>query len=237
MELYNNDCFNVFKKIEPDSVNLVVVDLPYGQTNCKWDTCINLEEMWKELKRICKKKCIYAFFTTTKFGYHLIKSNEKWFRYDLVWEKSRKVGFLSANKMPLRKHEMIYIFSDDKTPHKIYNPQKEKLDKPLVVRRSPEDNSVYGKVKRKTKEVYNEVHPSTILEYKNPSKPIHRTQKPIDLLEFLVKSYSNEGDTILDITMGSGSCGLACLNTKRNFIGIEKDTEIFHRNHLRPFIN
>ncbi len=118
MELYNNDCFEILPEIKDGSVDLVVVDLPYttkGQkaTACKWDTPIDLERMWKELKRCCKRDCVYVFFCTTKFGYKLIQSNERWFRYDIVWEKSRKVGFLSANKMPLRKHEMMYIFSDD----------------------------------------------------------------------------------------------------------------------------
>ncbi|NIQ13081.1 MAG: hypothetical protein GTO02_01320, partial [Candidatus Dadabacteria bacterium] len=113
MELYNNDCFEILPEIKDLSVDLVLVDLPYAQTACKWDTPIDLERMWKELKRCCKRDCVYVFFCTTKFGYKLIQSNEKWFRYDLVWEKTRKVGFLSANKMPLRKHEMMYIFSDD----------------------------------------------------------------------------------------------------------------------------
>ena len=112
MEIYNNDCFEILPEIKDGSVDLVVVDLPYAQTACKWDCMIDLDRMWKELKRCCKRDCVYVFFCTTKFGYKLIQSNERWFRYDIVWEKSRKVGFLSANKMPLRKHEMVYIFSD-----------------------------------------------------------------------------------------------------------------------------
>jgi hypothetical protein len=116
MEIYNDDCFNIFPKIK-EKVDLVVVDLPYstkGQkaTACKWDIPVDLKQMWIELKKICKKDCVYVFFCTTKFGYKLIQSNEKWFRYDIVWEKSRKVGFLNANKMPLRKHEMMYIFKE-----------------------------------------------------------------------------------------------------------------------------
>jgi hypothetical protein len=112
IKTYNDDCFNIFNKLEDKSVDCVIVDLPFGQTSCHWDCKIDLDEMWKHLKRICKKKCNYLFFTTTKFGYEIIKSNEKFFRWDLVWEKSRKVGFLSANKMPLRKHEMIYVFGE-----------------------------------------------------------------------------------------------------------------------------
>jgi hypothetical protein len=121
MELYNNDCFEILPEIKDASIDLVLVDLPYAQTACKWDCLIDLNKMWKELKRCCKRNCIYVFFCTTKFGYKLIQSNEKWFRYDLVWEKSRKVGFLSANKMPLRQHEMMYIFKEEQGT---YNPQK-----------------------------------------------------------------------------------------------------------------
>ena len=114
IKMFNDDCFNIFPKIPDKSIDCVIVDLPYGQTSCKWDCLIDLDKMWIELKRICKKKCNYIFFCTTKFGYYLIKSNEKWFRYDLVWAKSKKVGFLSSNKQPLRRHELIYVFGNDK---------------------------------------------------------------------------------------------------------------------------
>ncbi len=107
----NADCFDEFKNINVNTVDMVCVDLPYGQTACKWDTAIDLSKMWVELKRICKEGTVYVFFCTTKFGHSLISSNKKWFRYDLVWQKCISVGFLSANKMPLRNHEMIYIFS------------------------------------------------------------------------------------------------------------------------------
>ena len=109
MELYNDDCFNILPNIK-HKIDLVVVDLPYGQTQADWDIAIDLDKMWKQLKAICKETCIYCFFTTTKYGIDIINSNRKWFRYDIVWEKSNSVGFLNANKQPLRKHEMIYIF-------------------------------------------------------------------------------------------------------------------------------
>jgi len=123
--IFNDDCFNVFDKIDEKIINLVLVDLPYGQTHCKWDNVIDLKEMWKHLKRICKDNCIYIFFTTTKYGIEIINSNKLWFRYDLVWEKHKALGFFNANKMPLRAHEMIYIFSNqsNRICH-IYNPQK-----------------------------------------------------------------------------------------------------------------
>ena len=110
--IINDDCFNIFPKIAPKSVNMVLVDLPYGQTAYKQDVEIDLDEMWKQLKLICKENCQYVFFTTTKFGYKIIQSNPKWFRCDLVWEKPSSVGYLSANKMPLRNHEMLYVFNN-----------------------------------------------------------------------------------------------------------------------------
>ena len=316
--LFNNDCFNVLPKLDEKSIDLVIVDLPYQQTNLSWDVAIDLEQMWVELKRICKKKCLFIFFTTTKYGFNLIKSKPKWFRYDLVWEKSRKVGFLSANKMPLRKHEMIYVFSDneiiedksklcvdirnysdmilkfidkskkdiskeigdvshfftnmnakqfriptkkkynlliekykintldyfieydtlknkykeqlDKTESTKYNPQLTK-GKPYKTSESSLTNSYYrgGEKEYKSKSVDNKGtrHPTTILKFNNPKKSVHKTQKPVDLLEWLIKSYSNEGDTILDFCMGSGSTGVACKNLKRKFIGIEMNEDIF----------
>ena len=109
--LYNDDCFNILKTLEEKSINLFILDLPYGQTACQWDSLINLDEMWKEIKRTMTSNAQIIFFCTTKFGVSIINSNPKWFRYDLVWEKSKSVGFLSANKIPLRKHEMIYVFT------------------------------------------------------------------------------------------------------------------------------
>ncbi len=436
MDLYNDDCFNVFPKLKDKSIDLFVLDLPYGQTACKWDSCIDLTKMWVQIKRIMKPNAVILFYCTTKFGYKIIQSNEKWFRYDLIWKKSRKVGFLSANKMPLRQHENIYVFkekggtynpqkteadkvrdwsktkqtnngsyyrkegetyksdfkkdSDDGTRHptsiieheniyvfgglnedndklinyskqilkfigktkaeikrnikdadhffryskdnfsmpteetynklivfyKIdkmegfidykdldvktkYNPQKTK-GKPYkskerieckgvyikdsykrtktkdTTNRHPSSiiehenvyvfkekggtynpqktkgkeynkyrptqnittiDGAYGKIFKENKEQkVNDRHPTsiypdtietTILEHNNPAKSLHRTQKPTSLCEWLIKTYSNEGDTVMDFTMGSGTTGEACKATKRKFIGVEMDKDIF----------
>ena len=451
IQLFNENCFDVFPTLEDKSINLFVLDLPYGQTACKWDSVIDLEQMWKDVKRIMKPNAILVFFCTTKFGYTLIKSNEKWFKYQLIWKKSRKVGFLSANKKPLVQHENIYVFNDKPVTHSkkenqeysTYNPQKTE-GKPFKVKggkskavngnlsrgheviskeyenkgdRHPtsiidhenmyvfkkeqgtynpqktkgkaynktntgnnnKDSSAYGIIDRSshlegegnrvinkgdrhptsiidheniyvfngnndenkdlmnyskkvlkhigktkttikkeipmadhffrysknnfslpTKETYEELielynidemkefipfneleekgtynpqktegkpykckqgqqtnlygieekekvitdnkgdrHPTSIINeipeyegdsilvYKNPHKTIHRTQKPVELLEWLIKTYSNEGDTVIDFTMGSGTAGIACMNTKRKFIGVEMDKEIF----------
>ena len=240
MELYNDNCFNIFPKIQDNYVDLFVLDLPYANkkfgncTACKWDTPIDLKEMWKEIKRIMKPNATIVHFCNTKFGFALIESNPKWFRYDLIWKKSRKVGFLSANKMPLRQHENIYVFKDKQGT---YNPQKTEGHKSRDRSENKKDivNSVYGKVDtEKGNNTTDKRHPTsildnTILEYKNPFKTIHRTQKPVDLLEWLIKTYSNENDTVMDFCMGSGTAGLACKNLNRRFIGVEKEKEMFEK--------
>ena len=230
IKLYNDNCFNIFPKIKDKTIDLFILDLPYGQTACAWDTCIDLDKMWIEIKRIMKPSAIICFFCTAKFGYSLIKSNEKWFKYDLVWHKSRKVGFLSANKRQLRNHENIYVFKDKQGT---YHPQKVE-GTPYKIKQGKQTN-LYGIEEKKQVLTENkgERHPTsiienTILKYNNPHKTIHRTEKPIGLLEYLIKTYSNEGDTIMDFTAGSLSCGIACLNTKRKFIGVEMDKEIFN---------
>jgi site-specific DNA-methyltransferase (adenine-specific) len=227
MELYNDDCFNVFSKINDKSIDLFILDLPYNCTACKWDTPIDLNQMWIDIKRIMKPTAVIVFFCNTKFGNTLINSNPKWFRYDLVWEKSNAVGFLSANKTPLRKHENIYIF---KNKGGTYNPQKT-VGKPYNGFSSEDKmaGEVYGQFKSFHNANKGERHPTSILKYKNVKRgSLHPTQKPTDLLEWIIKTYSNEGETIMDFTMGSGSTGEACKNTNRKFIGVEKDTDIFN---------
>tara|TARA_R100000657_G_C4647770_1_gene92598 strand:+ start:140 stop:937 length:798 start_codon:yes stop_codon:yes gene_type:complete len=252
LELFNDDCFNVFDKIDEKSVNLFVLDLPYNQTACNWDNdIIPLEKMWDNIKRIMKPKGIVIMFCTAKFGYKLIHSNPKWFRYDLIWKKSRKVGFLSANKMPLRQHENIYLFSNNHITYckngkyGTYNPQKTE-GKPYKIKGGKSKN-INGSLSRgreifsKEYENKGDRYPSSLIEhygdsiltYKNPHKTIHRTQKPVELCEWLIKTYSNEGDTVMDFTMGSATVGIACLNTNRKFIGVEKDKQIYEKAETR----
>jgi len=241
MNLFNDDCFNILPKIEDNSIDLFLLDLPYSNkkfgncTACHWDTPIDLNQMWIEIKRIMKPSAVIVFFCNTKFGFTLIESNPKWFRYDLIWEKSKLVGFLSANIQPLRKHENIYVFKKEKGT---YNPQKTE-GKPYNktnTGNNNNDNCSYGVVNRSSHlegEEHRAInkgdrHPTSIIKFNSVGKgTIHRTQKPVDMLEWLIKTYSNENDTVIDFCMGSGSCGMACKNTNRKFIGIEKDTEIF----------
>ncbi len=230
MDIHNLECLDYFKKVADNSINLFVLDLPYTTTNwgkttvCKWDTPIDLEKMWVEIKRIMKKNAVIIFFCNTKFGFNLIQSNQKWFKYDLIWKKSRKVGFLSANKMPLRQHENIYIF---KKEGGTYNSQMEEGEPYNKNWKGKANESAYGNFNVALIENKGTRHPTNILEFSNPSKSIHKTQKPVDLLEWLIKSYSNEGDLICDFTFGSGSTAIACLNTNRIFTGCERDTDIF----------
>jgi len=227
INLIQGDCLEKIREVK--DIDLVVVDLPYGQTACKWDSLIDLKTMWSELKKVCKPTTIYAFFCNTKFGHSLISSNKKWFRYDIVWEKAIAVGYLSANKAPLRKHEMIYIFRAPckRTNPPAYNPQKtpgKPRDRRALERKN---TSVYGE--NKTPAIENKTgdrHPTSIIKF-NKERGLHRTQKPVKLCEWLIKSYSNEGDHVLDFTMGSGTTGEACKITNRRFTGIEKDPEIF----------
>jgi site-specific DNA-methyltransferase (adenine-specific) len=222
MELYNDDCLKILPTLGDNSIDMVLVDLPYGQTECKWDSLIDLEKMWKQLDRICKDTTAMVFFCTTKFGVSLIQSNPKQFRYDLVWEKSNSVGFLNANKMPLRTHEMMYVFYK-KLP--TYNPQKT-AGKPYKTNGNKPSKLFGDKPSTSTDNPTGDRHPTSIIQCPN-KKGKHPTAKPVELCEWLIKSYSNEGDTILDFTMGSGTTGEACKNLKRKFIGIEMDEAYF----------
>lgn len=234
MQLHNDDCFNVLPRIT-DKVDMVLVDLPYGEIDCKWDVKLDLDKMWKQLKSICKEDCIYLFFGSLKFGLELIESNKKDFRYEIIWNKKRPSNPFMGKIRPMKIHEYLFVFF--KRPG-TYNPQKTagkpykarpdairkgKCFKPTNGATSPSD----GSVKKITinANLTGDRYPQSILEFsKNSSShKNHPTEKPIELLENLIKQYSNEGDLILDFTMGSGSCGVACKNLNRKFIGIEMD--------------
>lgn len=226
IEIFNADCFDIFHTIKEKSIDLVILDLPYGQTGCNWDIPINLTDLWVELKRIGKPNTPFIFFTTTKFGYKLIEANEKWFRYDLVWNKMKNVGFLNARKMPMRTHEMIYIFYDKLPAYNIekYHSYSESTreDKNKIL-----PKNVYRELLERTRGLWTPRLPISIIDSLVTKERYHQTMKPNELLVWLIKYYSNDGATILDPTMGSGSTGVACKELQRNFIGIEKDKSIF----------
>ena len=320
--LLHGDCLEEMKSIDDESIDLIFCDLPYGQTSCKWDCKIDLDKLWIEIMRIKKLNTPIFFTTTTKFGVELINSAPKkcFFRYDIVWVKSAPAGFLSAKKMPMRKHEMVYVFYEklpfyDLSSHKhkflkeqpkpkiikdtklgtnTYDTEKRKkpilrlsdqaqYDPPLPtsvinekytyqqdkekdlygtdirkeVRQGKDvgKSSIYepplptsiikedcynakerfknGKLKKNPRHlqkgddpIYDPPLPTSMLEIKS-TRGKHSTEKPVALMEWILKYYSKEGDTVLDPTMGSGSTGVACKNMNRNFIGIEKDPEIY----------
>lgn len=228
IELYNDDCMNVLDNIE-HKIDLALFDLPYGQTICEWDNKIDLSLMWQKLKKISKPNTCFIFFTTTKFGYELIKSNEKWFRYDLVWSKpNRSAGFLNAKKMPLRSHEMIYVFYDKLPTYNVM--EYHKIVFKSVDKGKTKTDSVYGFNTNNCGNTYEPRIPKSILEFDIPNKKRNRnhpTGKPVDLLKWLIKYYSNEGDVVLDITMGSGSTGVAARELNRYFIGIEMEKKYY----------
>ena len=232
MELINGDCLEVLKKLEDKSIDFFYLDLPYGQTACKWDKKLDQKALWVQLKRLAKNERTPFFFScTTKFGFELFNSAPKgWFRWDLVWKKNMAVGFLNSYRLPMRKHEMIYCFAK-KCPEYDVSSHKEYKESSLKI--APTecyglDKSYILKTKiHKERLPTSDITPSTWCEFKNHTGIDHRTAKPVNLMEFLLKYWTKEGDTICDPTAGSGSMGVACKNMNRKFIGIEKDKEIY----------
>ena len=271
LKLYNTDCLEQMKSIPDKSIDLILCDLPYGCligaagagkkkrqykdnkniefkknegiiAGCSWDIKINLELFWKQVKRIRKNDhtpCIH--FCSTKFGIDLINSNPKEFRYDLVWNKMRGVGFLTANKKPMNSHEMIYIFSkagsnynriDIKQGKPYFKKNKEQICEQYNIKRLKSFNTEGTRCVLSVIEQYNTAG------HKVKGQGQHPTAKPIDLYKWLIERYSNEGDTVLDPTFGSCNSGIACRELKRNYIGIEMNKQFFDKanNVFNPII-
>lgn len=223
IQLFHGDCLEILKTIPDGSVDLILTDPPYGTTACKWDTVIPFEPMWKELKRIRKDNAAIVLFGSEPFSSHLRMSNIKEFKYDWVWKKSNGGGFLNANRQPLKRHEIVSVFYKKQA---FYQPQKTK-GKAYSCRSSSagvttQDQSVAGWFTENN----GDRHPLSIQEFSSETG-LHPTQKPVALLEYLIKTYTLENETVLDFTMGSGSTGVAAKNLNRKFIGIEKDDKYF----------
>lgn len=230
VDLKQGDCLEIMKEIPDKSVDMICCDLPYGVTNNKKDIALPFDKLWEQYNRVIKDNGCIALFSQGLFYVDLVNSNRKMFRYDLVWDKVMTSGFLNANRMPMRQHEQIAIFYK-KLP--TYNPQKVKGSK----------NHSKGKVKEidvnnnygnhsfvDNSELLGDMkNPTSIVTFSkpHPSICVHPTQKSVELLEWLIKTYTNENDVVLDNCMGSGTCGIACVNTSRNFIGIELDEKYF----------
>lgn len=232
-ELYQGDCLELMKDFPDKLVDMILCDLPYGKTQNKKDVCLPFDKLWEQYNRIIKDNGCIALFGQGTFYVDLVNSNRKMFRYDLVWNKELTSGFLNAKRMPLRQHEQIAIFYK-KLP--TYNPQFSK-GKPLHSKgKSYKDkkhkNQNYGEFQMTddSRAGSTDKYPTSILSFTkpHPSIALHRTEKSIPLLEWLIKTYTNERATVLDNCMGSGTTGVACMNTNRNFIGIELDENYFN---------
>lgn len=220
--LYNGDCLNLMKYIPDKSIDMILCDLPYGTTQNKWDSIIPLDRLWEQYKRIIKDNGAIALFSQTPFTQMLGSSNLKMLKYEWIWQKTTATGHLNAKKAPMKKHENILIFYK-KQP--TYNPQYTQGE-PYDITYSTHSNN-YGKQKdniRTINEGYR--YPIDIQIFKS-DRHLHPTQKPVALLEYLIKTYTNENETVLDNCMGSGSTGVACINTNRNFVGMELDNKYF----------
>lgn len=223
--LFNGDCIEGMKKMESQSVDCIISDLPYGMTHNKWDTIVDMEQLWTQFKRIIKDDGNIILFGSQPFTSMLIMSQPNWFRYELIWEKTVGSGQLNIKSMPLKIHENICVFTNPKKKIIVYNEQLSVGD-PYKITRTGQDPGNYNKQSPSTKVNDGFRHPKTIIKYSNPRrKGNHPTEKPVELLLYLVNTYSNPGDVILDCCMGHGSTGVAALSANRTFMGIDINKE------------
>ena len=231
--LWQGDCLNLMQNIADKSVDMILCDLPYGTTNCKWDTVIPFDLLWQQYNRIIKDDGAIVLFGSEPFSSALRMSNLKGYKYDWVWKKSKSGSAFTAKYRPVNKHELISVFSRD-GKRTTYNPQMTK-GKPYVRKHKVNDAYINNHnigFNKKEAESRNDGfrYPITVLDFPQQWRrqdQLHPSQKPVPLLEYLIRTYTNEGELVLDNCMGSGSTGVACLNTNRRFIGIEKEAEYF----------
>lgn len=235
--LHCGDCLEIMKEIPDKSIDMILCDLPYGTTRCRWDTAIPFAPLWEQYNRIIKDNGAIVLFSAQPFTTDLINSNRKMFHYEIIWEKTTSSGFLNANRMPLKAHENVLVFYK-KLP--TYHAQKSESNVTGSGRKRKNGENrakQYGKHHGYVYEETGQRFPTDVIKFsswngalfgntQNATK--HPTQKPVDLLEYLIKTYTNENEAVLDNCMGSGSTGVACVNTNRNFIGVEIDEEYFN---------
>lgn len=227
MKFLQGDCLDLMRKIPDGSIDMVLADLPYGRTQNRWDTVIPFEPLWEQYHRVIKHGGAILLFGQTPFSAALVMSNPKEFRYEWIWEKTLPQGFLDANRKPLRKHESILCFCDSRPT---YNPQMSKGKPYSKGIRKANCTTNYGKFGETiAKNESGNRYPTSVIRFSNANHKglKHPTQKPVPLLEYLIRTYTNPGETVLDNVMGSGSTGVACVNTGRDFIGIELDPDYF----------
>ena len=234
VSLYQGDCLDIMPTLPAASVDLVLCDLPYGTTACKWDSVIDLPSLWSQYKRVCTG--VVALTAAQPFTSVLVCSNLPMFRYQWVWLKSRAMGFHNAKLQPMRKHEDVLVFSEHRCAPgclspMLYNPQGlTPYGKLVNGRKSCKGDAAGHSMGRASDHDFVQEftnYPVTTLDIPNEGKTVHPTQKPVALMEYLIRTYTNPGDTVLDNCMGSGTTGVACVNTGRSFIGIEMDPSYF----------
>jgi site-specific DNA-methyltransferase (adenine-specific) len=230
-KLINGDCLQEMAKIPNGSVDMVLCDLPYGTTACKWDTVIPFEPLWAEYKRVCKKNAAIVLTATQPFTSALVMSNPKWFKHEWVWHKSKSGSAFTAKYRPLARHESVLVFGKGRVT---YNPIKREGKPYKRARIAIGDKINNHKIGFNGTGIFTENdgfrYPESVIFFQQKWRrqdQVHPTQKPVELMEYLIRTYTNEGETVLDNTMGSGTTGVACKKTNRNFIGIELDKTYF----------
>lgn len=232
--IYHGDCLEIMKDIQDRSVDMVLCDLPYGTTQNKWDSVIDFEILWNEYKRVCKESAAIVLNSAQPFTAKLICSNINDFKYCWIWEKSQYVGHLNAYKMPMRAHEEICVFYQNQPKYNYQLEQKNPHDiRPDTKKRSK--NSCYGSHYKESKRSIpkDKKLPGSIIKFNNCQDRQHPTQKPVALFEYLIKTYTDKGDLVLDNCIGSGTTAVAAINTHRKFIGIEKEQKYVEVAKLR----
>lgn len=229
IELIHGDCLEVMPRIPNGSIDAIIADPPYGTTACKWDSIIPLEPMWEQLKRVIKKNGAIVLTASQPFTSALIMSNIKMFKYEWVWDKARGYGHLVCKYRPMQQTESAVVFGNGKIN---YYPQTKKRDKPIFCdeRTGKRTEIMGGKISKTYKGNWvDTIQPTNLIKFSQEAQVlrVHATQKPVALMEYLIKTYTNEGETVLDFCMGSGTTMVACRNLNRNGIGIEKDPEYF----------
>ena len=230
-QIFNEDCLEGMKRIPDKSVDMILCDLPYGTTACSWDTIIPFEPLWEQYERVIKDNGAIVLFGQEPFSSNLRSSNFKLYRYDWIWEKDNHTNFLNIKKQPAKRHELISVFYK-KQP--TYNPQmwegKENHSVGNQIGKMVEREYLGGKFALKETQKSNLKYPISILRFKGEGrgKAVHPTQKPVALFEYLIKTYTNKGETVLDNCMGSGTTAIACLNTDRQYIGFELDEDYYN---------
>jgi site-specific DNA-methyltransferase (adenine-specific) len=222
------DCLELLPTIADKSVDMILCDLPYGTTNCEWDSIIDMGRLWQEYERVIKDNGAIVLTANAVFTFQLWESNKKLFRYKMIWKKSTLLGFLNANKMPLRNYEDILIFYKALPT---YNPQK-KMGHSIFKKKDVKKNPIYGKtdINFSNENIDGSRFPTDIIEIDNPNhNSIHPTQKPVALFEYLIKTYTNENDLVLDNCSGSGTTAIACINTSRRYICMERDEGYYQK--------